>query len=98
MNPSANNPYPRGTPDHDAWNRWHQAFFRQPVSGQLYDIAAQLRSSVATLIEASAELMPPEGRRTLRMHVYSLEAIATLVHEVAQHADGHPPSADLFPD
>jgi hypothetical protein len=98
MSPSARNPYPRDSPDHDAWDRWHHAYFNQPVSGQLYEIAAQLRSSVAALVESSADLMPPEGRRKLRIHVYALEAVAKMVQESAENADSAVPSAELSPE
>ena len=98
MSPSASNPYPRDNPDHDAWNRWHTAYFAQPVSGQFYDIASQLRSNARVLVEASAELMPPEGRQRLRVHIYALEGIADVVQESAERADGALGTAGLSPD
>ncbi len=98
MSPSASNPYPRDSPDHNAWNEWRRAYFAQPVSGQLYDLAVQLRSSVAALLESSADLLPPEGRRKLRIHIYTLETTANLTQEAAERADDRFPGSELSPD
>jgi hypothetical protein len=87
MSPSASNPYPRDSPEFDAWDRWHRAYFDQPVSGQFFDIAAQLRANVTALLETSSNLLPVEGRRKLRLHIFALDAIANLVEESADHAD-----------
>jgi hypothetical protein len=98
MSPSTRNPYPQDSSEHDAWDRWHRAYFAQPVSGQFYEVAALLRSNAGSLRDASAELMPREGRQKLRIHIYALEGIADLVQECAERADGALGTAEPSPD
>ncbi len=88
MSPSASNPYPNGSADHYAWKRWHRAYFAQPVAGQFYDLAAQLRGSVASMLQVSSELSPQASQHKLRMHILALEGLANLVQEAAERADG----------
>ncbi len=53
MSSARSNPYPPGSFEHAAWQRWNQPYFQQPVYAQMFDLESRLRSSLWTLLSLS---------------------------------------------
>ena len=86
MSTYASNPYAQGTPEHMLWERWHRAFFDQPVHGQLLAIESQLRHNLAALLRLNASVAPSDGQREIHSRLIEVEENLNLLNEAAEHA------------
>jgi hypothetical protein len=80
------NPYPDDRIEHDLWERWHRAFFHQPVHAQFYEIESQLRQVLNDLLGMSECISSADHRTSLRAYLLKLQETALLVDEAAEHA------------
>lgn len=86
MSSLSKNPYLRGTPEHRLWERYHRAFFDQPVHGQLLSIESQLRHNINELRRIAAKLPADATRPELRQCLLEMEESVDLLDEIAEHA------------
>lgn len=86
MSNYAKNPYPPGTPEYAIWARWHRAFFDQPIHGQLLAIESDLRQTLSSLLDLTAQLDASAMRCNLQTRLVEMEASINLLEEMSEHA------------
>lgn len=86
MSTSFGNPYPEDRSEHLLWQRWHRAFFDEPVHAQLYEIESELRQTITTLLQTGERIESPKLRSEMRTAILRLEETSLMLTEAAEHA------------
>jgi hypothetical protein len=80
------NPFPDHAAEHQLWEWWRRAYFRQPVHSQLFDLESRFRVTLVQLLAISTGVESQNVQRTIRASLLELESTIDALTQTAEVA------------